>query len=140
MLKVNAEPENRGFLQFADGTFQETVGQVDTTWTFASGLEVPVTFEVLENCSADVILGEDILWEHDVFQTHAASIQEMPYDIEGDELFDLAPFSYEKKWQRKAGDFQRKVLIKFNSKLPHQYGNVRVTDIGRIYAQREIPR
>lgn len=91
-----------------------------TTWTFASGKTIPVTFEVLENCSADVILGEDVLWENDVFRTHAASIQETPYENE-DGLFDLSPFSYARKWEKKASEFKHKMLSKSNSKLPHPY-------------------
>ena len=105
-------------MQFADGTFQETVGQVNTTWTFASGLKVPVTFEVLENCSADVILGEDLLWEYNVFQTYAASIQDIPYESEDDEeLFDLAPFSFKRKLERKASSLKHRIMSKFNSKF-----------------------
>lgn len=107
-------------LQFADGTLQETVGQVDTTWTFASGLKIPVTFEVLENCSADVILGEDVVWEHgehDVFPTHAASIQAMPYEREEEMLFSLAPFSYKNRLE----SIGSRIMSKFNSKLPSGY-------------------
>ncbi|KAL9069729.1 MAG: hypothetical protein Q9161_005314 [Pseudevernia consocians] len=122
-FKISARQEDRGFLQFADGTFQETVGQVNTTWTFASGLKIPVTFEVLENCSADVILGEDVLWEHNVFDTYAASMQEMPYENEEDELFDLAPFSYKPKWPQEAIRLKQKVLSMFN-KRTHQQDSV----------------
>lgn len=106
-------------LQFADGSIQETVGQVDTTWTFASDLKIPITFEVLENCSADVILGEDVVWEHgehDVFPTHAALVQEMPYENEEDVLFSLAPFRYKNKMERIVSDF--KPRIGSNSKSP----------------------
>ncbi len=91
---------------------------MNTTWTFASGLKIPVTFEVLENCSADVILGDEVLWEHDVFRSHAASIYEMPYENEEDELLDLAPFSYMKEWQQKTSDFKHTILSKFNSMFP----------------------
>lgn len=98
---------------------------METTWTFASGLKIPVTFEILENCSADVILGENMLWENSVFKTYSASIREMPYmpyEDEADELFELAPFSYKKKWQQKASDFKQKILSKSNRKPsdPHQ--------------------
>ncbi|CAF9920878.1 hypothetical protein IMSHALPRED_005028 [Imshaugia aleurites] len=116
-LQIHKRRENRGLLQFADGTFQETVGQVNTTWTFASGLTIPVTFEVLKNCSADVILGEDVLWEHDVFNAYAASIQETPYEEEEeDELFDLAPFSYKNSLQQKASDIRRRIPSIFNKR------------------------
>ena len=94
---------------------------MNTTWTFASGLKIPVTFEVLENCSADVILGEDVLWEHNVFDTYAASIQDMRYENEEDELFDLAPFSYKPKWSQEAIRLKRKVSSITNSKFPNPY-------------------
>lgn len=112
-------------LQFADGSFQETVGQVETTWTFASGLKVPIVFEVLENCCTDVILGEDILWEHeeDVFQTYTAATQEIPYETEDDKLFALAPFSYTEIWQRKASAFKHKILSRSKSNFPCPYHN-----------------
>ena len=118
-LDINARPEDRGFLQFADGTFQETVGQVNTTWTFADGLKIPVTFEVLENSSADVILGEEVLWEYNVFQTYATTRQGVPYENDGVQVSDLAPFSYQKHWQRKARHLKYQILSVFNSKLPH---------------------
>ncbi|KAM0796708.1 hypothetical protein BDR22DRAFT_510597 [Usnea florida] len=106
--------DNRGFLQFADGTLQETIGQVDTTWTFASGLEIPITFEVLENCSANVILGEDFLLDHDVFRAHVASIKEIPYEDAEDEPADLSPFGYTNYWQQKFENGRSKIMSKFN--------------------------
>ena len=50
-------------------------------------------FEVLENLSADLILGEEVLWKRDVFRSHAASIREKPYENEKDRLLELAVFS-----------------------------------------------
>ena len=104
-------------MQFADGTFQETVGQVDTTWTFTSGLEIPITFEILENCSADVILGEDFLLDHDVFRSHAASMQEILYEDEQGEPADLSPFGYTNYWQQKFENGRLNIMSKFNSKF-----------------------
>ena len=74
------------------------MGQVETSWTFDSGQRIPLVFEVLEGCLHDVILGEEVLWEHDVFETYAASIQTLPSDTEP---FDLAPFSFVPKWVQK---------------------------------------
>lgn len=89
---------NRRVLEFADGSRQRAVGQVETSWTFDSGQRIPLIFEVLEDCLHDVILGEEVLWEHNVFETYAASIQTLPSDIES---FDLAPFSFVPKWVQK---------------------------------------
>lgn len=90
-LEISRGPQNRGYLQFADGTSQETVGRVHTYWTFKTGEKIPVTFEVLENCCHDLILGEDVLWNHDVFRVHAASIHSIS---NLSELDRLAPFGY----------------------------------------------
>lgn len=94
-------PENRRVLQFADGSQQETVGQVETSWTFGSGQGIALVFEVLEDCIHDVILGEEVLWEHNVFETYAASIQTLPSNTNS---FDLAPFSFVPKWAQKISE------------------------------------
>ena len=95
------DAENRRVLEFADGSRQQTVGQVEASWTFGSGERIFLTFEVLENCLHDVILGEEVLWEHNVFETYAASIQTLS---SGTESFDLAPFSFVPKWVQKISE------------------------------------
>ncbi|KAL8668307.1 MAG: hypothetical protein Q9168_007065 [Polycauliona sp. 1 TL-2023] len=94
---IRKGPNHRNLLQFADGTTQWTVGQAETHWTFESGESIPITFEVLENCSSDVILGDTILYDHNVFEDHASSISsyDLPYGIH-----HLAPFDFVKNWQR----------------------------------------
>ena len=67
------------------------MGQVETSWTFDSGQRIPLIFEVLADCLHDVILGEEVLWEHDVFEIYADSIQTLP---SGTDSFDLAPFGF----------------------------------------------
>ena len=114
-FNIMRSPENRRVLEFANGSRQETVGQVETSWTFDSGQRITLIFEVLEDCIHDVILGEEVVWEHDVFETHAASIQTLPSDTK---LFDLAPFSFVPKWVQKIHE-----VIKPNlkSELPTSY-------------------
>ncbi|KAL8652114.1 MAG: hypothetical protein Q9226_004398 [Calogaya cf. arnoldii] len=96
-LSIRQGQRHRNLLQFADGTYQETIGQVQTHWTFQSGERVPLTFEVLENCCSDVVLGDTILYNYNVFEDHAASISshESQHDIQ-----QLAPFDFVKSWQR----------------------------------------
>ena len=43
-------------------------------------------------------MGEEMLWENNVFEAHATSIKSLPVDIES---LDLAPFTYVNKWQQK---------------------------------------
>ena len=75
-----------------------TVGQVETYWTFVTGERIPVIFEVLEYCCLDVIIGEEILTEHNVFRTHAASIFQIA--AVDDDCFELAPFDFMNSWQK----------------------------------------
>ena len=111
-LEVQSEPKNRGYLQFADGTFDETEGQVETYWTFATGERIPVTFEVLRYCCSDVIIGEDILTEHNVFQEHAESIiWDMAFDADS---YELAPFDFVNSWQRRCDRLIEKIGGKKN--------------------------
>ena len=108
---VNRQPWNRDHLLFADGTSQYTVGQVNTTWTFETGERIPVTFEVLENCSADVILGEDVLWNHNIFQKHVNSLVDLDIYRESLDMmqaYDLAPFTFVSGWQRMMGNMRLK--------------------------------
>ena len=111
-LEIKTGPEHRGYLQFADGSFDETVGQVETSWTFASGERIPVTFEVLEYCCSDVIIGEDILTDHNVFQEHAASIFSQASD---EDYYELAPFDYVNSWQRGYEKLKEKLASKEDS-------------------------
>ena len=97
-LEIQRGPKHCGCLQFADGSCDLTVGQVKTHWTFASGERIPVTFEVLKYCCSDVIIGEDILTEHNVFQKHEASIFQTAA-VE-DDCFELAPFDFVNSWQK----------------------------------------
>ena len=91
-----------GYLQFADGSYDKTVGQVETYWTFANGVRIPVTFEILEHCCSDVIIGEKILTEQNVSVKHSASVLlDAALDgDDGDDSYDLAPFDFMNSWQR----------------------------------------
>ena len=97
-FEICHEPEDWGYLQFADGTYQETVGRVHTYWTFQSGERIPITFEVLENCCSELIIGEDILWDYNVFEVYASSIITRS---EASRPYSLAPFGWENGWQKK---------------------------------------
>ena len=97
-FRIREGPAHCNILQFADGSYQWTVGQVETYWTFDSGERVPVVFEVLENCCSDIVLGESILYDHNVFQEQASSITSFE---EISELYQLAPFDFVKTWHRK---------------------------------------
>ena len=85
-------------LQFADGSIQQSIGQVDTTWTFGSGLHVPLTFEVLRVCSHDIVLGEGVIRDNDVFENKASSLLDLSLDVE---FFDLGTIHFRQKMAAK---------------------------------------
>lgn len=90
----------RGTVCFADRTEQETVGQVETTLTFQSGKCVAMTFEILRNVSANVILGEDFLYDNDVWNIHQSSLCEPPSSRQSDEL---QPFDFKRHSHKETG-------------------------------------
>lgn len=65
-------------LRFADGSSQRTLGKVNAKWAFHDdpGGSINVTFEVLERCPYQVIIGFEILYEHDVYNKHTACLVE----------------------------------------------------------------
>ena len=90
-LDIKSESEYCSWLQFADESIDKTVGQVETHWTFANGERIPLTFEILEECCSDVIIGEGILPEHNVFQDHASSLVQIQLSKCS---YELAPFDF----------------------------------------------
>ena len=100
---IERNSECRTTLQFADGSYQDTVGQVRTEWTFLTGLTIPVTFEVLEECCFEVVIGDSILWENNVFEDDAYFM--FNYRSEN-QIYNLAPFGLVKNWQRKWSTFK----------------------------------
>ncbi|KAI9740182.1 MAG: hypothetical protein M1834_004760 [Cirrosporium novae-zelandiae] len=98
--------------QFADGSIQETVGQVYTSWTFSDGKRIPITFEVLENCASDVIIGSEIIFEHNIFQKYASSITT---EVSKRNFHELAPFDFIKPWQRSLERTKRILKLKMDT-------------------------
>ena len=94
-------------LQFADGSRQNTVGQVHTDWTFTTGLRIPVTFEVLEDCCAEIVIGDSILWDHGVFEDDAYSMVDCATE---NDMYNLAPFDLVKNWQRRLSTMKDHII------------------------------
>ncbi|KAL8767036.1 MAG: hypothetical protein Q9209_006330 [Squamulea sp. 1 TL-2023] len=96
-LQINKTERCHEFVQFADGTFEETLGRVHTHWTFANGQRTPIAFEVLRKCCASVIIGEEVLSDYNVFEEHASSVTTLPYKTA---VYELAPFDFVHTWQK----------------------------------------
>jgi hypothetical protein len=104
-----AANEVRNYIQFADGSSQETMGRVETFWRFDSGKRIPITFEVLKRCAAAVIIGEDILFDHCVFEEHGSSLILFPSTSTS---YDLAPFGFKKRYQATAEKLAHRIESK----------------------------
>ena len=125
---IDTAPACLGYLQFADGSIQRTLGQTKASWTFENGETTVETFEVLENCITDVVLGEEVMYRHDVFDVHRSSlIYSKPHDTR----LVLAPFDYAKRLKifRKLGRDSSSTLQQGNSKTH--------ADISTIERQRQ---
>jgi len=60
-FKIKTGPGIPKVVELADGSLDMTLGEVDTDWTFATGQRVHLTFDILENCYANIVLGQDFL-------------------------------------------------------------------------------
>jgi hypothetical protein len=67
-------------------------------WTFTSGEKALLAFEVLEDCASEVVIGEDFIFEHNIFAEHKSSLRILEFD--GDS-YELAPFDFISGWQQK---------------------------------------
>lgn len=110
-LYIHSEPWDRKTIRYTDGSYDKTVGIVDTHWTFESGSTIPVTFDVVEDCIQDIVLGEEIAY--DVYATQPESIAQVFVD---DGSWPLAPFSFVNKWQEILRNFH--LFPKGTSKFP----------------------
>jgi hypothetical protein len=66
--------ENRSSLRFADGSIQESLGQVHGIWRFGEndGREMrQLVFEVLRDCPFDVVLGQEVVYGIGIYQNYA---------------------------------------------------------------------
>ena len=57
-----------------------------------------ITFEVLDRCCSNVIIGEEILWKYDVYERHSCSIIKLTAP---NDPLTLAPFNFVTGWQKK---------------------------------------
>jgi hypothetical protein len=105
---INTGSRAQNILQFADGSYQKTVGQVTAHWTFASGERALLTFEVLEDCASEVVIGEDFIYSHNIFQEHKDSLRTLSVD---DDSYELAPFDFISTWQKKYLNVKSKLRL-----------------------------
>jgi hypothetical protein len=95
-FQIRDELQNRVWLVFADGSIQETIGQVEAYLGLDDNpfRDFPITFDVLTDCAHDVIIGEGILYEKEVFLQYVDRLQDIWLECDYDEfsLVGLAIF------------------------------------------------
>jgi len=96
---------------------QQTLGQVKTTWTFENGARVPLTLEVLQDCCAPVILGEDFLFDNNVFDSYKTLLVEDEVQLLCNDSPLLAPFAFTTYWQKKADEILHRLRSKDKSPI-----------------------
>jgi hypothetical protein len=140
--KILHRPENCGWVLFPDGTEQATFGQAHTSMTLPDSKGVPIVFKPLRKCHVPVALGQDFIFEHDIYTRYASSIIEYDDLDSGDELMPMG-FRWNRSKAKKpgagAGTKPRDDLEQnLDWDLKHQYG--RTTPIGEWnleHARRE---
>lgn len=108
-FELKTGPKQCGYLQFADGSYDKTVGQVETFWTFTSWEMIPVIFEILEYCCSEVVIGADMLIEQLVFQKYADSLSSII--ALDDNCAGLPPFDYVRPWQERCKKLFKKLAL-----------------------------
>jgi hypothetical protein len=81
-----------GQVQFANGRIQSTLGRIRAKVTFGHAPEyyIQTKFEVLENLRVDVILGDDILFEVDVYNKFPHLFRHTKIDADYTDLGTIA--------------------------------------------------
>ena len=93
-FSIRSAAENMGVVVFPDNSTRATIGQVHTTITLRGGAPTPIVFEVLPDCYVPVVLGEDFVFDNDLYTNHASAFVESG---DPDSMYDLLPMNYYKK-------------------------------------------
>jgi hypothetical protein len=94
-FRIQSGRENCGIVYFPDGNTAATTGRVHTIITLPGGDAIPIVFEVLPNCYVPVVLGEDFVFDNDIFSNYADSLHE----TEGLDCSDeLLLMGYQQPW------------------------------------------
>lgn len=99
-LRISTAREDRGYLRYADGQVEPTIGRVTIPWAFADQPEdsFMVDFEVVADCRYDVILGQHTLLDEQAYTKHSGSFVA---DIRDEEAFELSPVAWTPHWVEK---------------------------------------
>ncbi|KAI9712602.1 MAG: hypothetical protein M1828_001668 [Chrysothrix sp. TS-e1954] len=84
--RIHSSSLSRNLIMFADGSSDETAGELTLPWVFDQDNRLPqqdVTFSVLHGCTFDVILGQDFLDDTDAFVAHSEYFVDVTDSMQG---------------------------------------------------------
>jgi hypothetical protein len=120
-FKILTEPRNCGWIVFPGGTEEATVGQAQTNITLPDGNVVPIVFELLSNCHVPVVLGQDFIFDHDIYTRYARALLEFEDIHSGDELMPMG-FRWNRSDAEKSSAGARLAGTKQKDDLERQLG------------------
>ena len=91
---IKSGRKHRTWIRFANGSMEETVGQIEAPWTFGNGQHGQckyLTFHVLASCASDVVLGAELLYKTNAFNTYGDSII---VKSSTSDFWELQPFDF----------------------------------------------
>jgi hypothetical protein len=93
-FEILSQEENRGWILLPNGTAEATVGQARTAITLPNDKVVPILFELLPNCYVPVVLGQEFVFEQQLYTKYEANFRNISSQDQGDELM---PMGFRKK-------------------------------------------
>lgn len=100
-LRISTTLEDRGYLRYADGSVEQTLGRVTLPWAFADQLDksILLDFEVVADCRYDIIMGQHMLLDEKAYAKHSGSFLKAREDLEDeDDAFELNPVGWTPNW------------------------------------------
>ena len=91
---MDVELTETNLLQFADGSTQKTEGQITLSWYFGhgpTGNTISITFDVLDGCSHNLVLGLDFLEATEAYSDEQAHFESVNAEKAGFSLVILLP-------------------------------------------------
>jgi hypothetical protein len=130
-----------GQVQFANGMLHSTLGriQVKVTFDHAPEFYIQAKFEVIENLRVDVILGDDILFEADVYTQYAHLFRHTEVDTDYSELGTIAWLGIGEKIIHKSAT-KTKNFFSRDKKAPAEASVVKELDDRDLQEQDRIER
>jgi hypothetical protein len=83
-LHISTDDKHRGWISLPSNERVPTIGRVYVDMTLPAGKTVPLEFQVLEEAAVPIILGDDVVLDHELYSTYSDSI----YNVDEEALPD----------------------------------------------------